>query len=177
MKFLISAGVSAVITYIFINVSLFTQEWVTVSASRLGITVKKSAGLFPWGCVSENACGIFWDYADGWNIALFFSMLFAWIVQFFALVTAIAALLVKRHRLHLTRSFVSIQVVVTVLLLFTLICYGATYKRNTGSLDTFGIDISLGASYWLCLVSVIFSIVTMGLGGTALRTAHHFDYR
>ncbi|RCN46132.1 hypothetical protein ANCCAN_07791 [Ancylostoma caninum] len=92
MKFLLGAGVSAVVTYIFINISLFTQEWVTASITQYGLTIKQSSGIFPWVCVSENSCNLFWEYADGWAIVLFLGILFAWILQFFAVVAVISSL-------------------------------------------------------------------------------------
>ncbi|EYC00444.1 hypothetical protein Y032_0115g473 [Ancylostoma ceylanicum] len=87
------------------------------------------------------------------------------------------ALVLAKRRFHLAGGFSGLQTVVTILLLFVLICYGATYKRNTDWLTLVGGDISLGSSYWLCLVATIFSIVAMGLGGTAVKKAREYDYR
>ncbi|EYC00445.1 hypothetical protein Y032_0115g474 [Ancylostoma ceylanicum] len=92
MKFLLGAGVSAVITFIFISISLFTQGWVTASITQFGVTIKQSSGIFPWACVSENVCNLFWEYADGWAIVLFLGILFAWILQFFAVAAVILSL-------------------------------------------------------------------------------------
>ncbi|VDM68787.1 unnamed protein product [Strongylus vulgaris] len=143
MKFLIATGISAVVTYIFINVSMFTQEWVTVSFMLL----KASAGIFPWGCVSKNTCGIFWDNADGWAISTFLALLFAWILQFFVVLAAILALVVPRWRFHLSRGFMGKQSAVVILLLYVLIAYGATYDRNTGFIRDAGVDIYVRCAF------------------------------
>ncbi|KAL6722705.1 hypothetical protein Aduo_017803 [Ancylostoma duodenale] len=82
-----------------------------------------------------------------------------------------------RRRFHLASGFAGLQTVITILLFFVLICYGATYRRNTDWLTLVGGDISLGASYWLCLVATIFSLVAMGLGGTAVKKARECECR
>ncbi|EYC35903.1 hypothetical protein Y032_0960g3218, partial [Ancylostoma ceylanicum] len=60
-----------------------------------------------------------------------------------------------RRRYHFTKGFAGSHGVILILLLFVLIAYGITYKRN------------LGYSYWLCLVATAFSIVTVGLAAKA----------
>ncbi|CAJ0604792.1 unnamed protein product [Cylicocyclus nassatus] len=150
--FLLGAGISAFITYVFISIALFTKGWVTAAVNAFQANVKHSAGIFPWGCVNDNTCDFFWENADGWAITVFLAMLFAWIVQFFVLISVIAALVLKSWRYHLSRGFTSQQLIVTILLLYVLIVYGATYDRNTEIVKTLGVDIYLDYSYWLCMV-------------------------
>ncbi|ETN84047.1 hypothetical protein RB195_026178 [Necator americanus] len=177
MKFLLASCISAIVTYVFVSISLFTPAWVSAKVSAFGLSAKKSAGIFPWGCVSANTCSLFWNNADGWAIVLFLSMLFAWIVQFFAVVSIILAVVIQRYRCTLTRGFVGKQTLVTILLLFTLIGYGATYDRSAGVYFSIGVTFSLDSSYWLCLVATIFSIVAMGFGGTTVKQARHCEWR
>ncbi|KAK6032592.1 hypothetical protein OSTOST_01230, partial [Ostertagia ostertagi] len=98
MSLLISSTIAAVVTFIFVCISLFTQEWVTVTVSASIISISQSAGIFPWGCVTSNTCNLFWDSADGWDIMFFLVMLFAWVFQFFALIPAAMAVCIPRFR-------------------------------------------------------------------------------
>ncbi|KAK5965632.1 hypothetical protein GCK32_001289 [Trichostrongylus colubriformis] len=178
MKLLIGANICAVVTMIFICISLFTQEWVTVSVSVLGIGVSDSAGIFPWGCISSNTCDAFWNNADGWDIMFFIVMLLAWIFQFCALIPAVMALFIPRFRRRCTHNFSAAQILVTLLLVVVLITYGIEYDRNTANLlpsGTAGLNVSLGSSYWLLLVATIFSLVTASISGSASKKMLHHD--
>ncbi|CAJ0607669.1 unnamed protein product [Cylicocyclus nassatus] len=166
--FLLGAGISAFITYVFISIALFTQGWKT-AAVNAQLNVKRSKGIFPWGCVNDNTCDIFWENADGWAITTFLAMIFAWIVQFFVLISVIAALVLNSWRYHLLRGFTSQQLIVTILLLYVLIVYAATYDRNTQMLKALGVDIYLDYSYWLCMVGTIFSFASLILGEMSVR--------
>ncbi|VDO28151.1 unnamed protein product [Haemonchus placei] len=139
-----------------------------------GVTV--SVGIFPWQCVSSNTCNVFWDTADGWDMLFFFLMLFAWIFQFFALITAAVALFVLRFRYKFTHHFCGTQGLITVLLIAELVLYGIEYDRNLGGLENIpGVSVTLGYSYWQSLAATIFSIAALFIGGAAAKRARHHD--
>ncbi|VDP15089.1 unnamed protein product [Heligmosomoides polygyrus] len=174
-KLLIGATVCVVVTFVFICVCLFTEQWTEVTL--LG-SVIASSGVYPWGCVSEGSCGLlFWDVADGWSIMFFIVMLLAWIFQFFAVIAATATLFLARHRRHCAYGFSGIQLLVSVLLFFILVTYGIEYDRYTDTelLNIAGFTSSLGASYWLLFVACVFSLVTVALIGTASKKIRHHD--
>ncbi|KIH59675.1 hypothetical protein ANCDUO_10084 [Ancylostoma duodenale] len=161
MKLLLAAGASAVVTFIFTNVSLFTREWVTATLDQPGIHLAQSVGIFPWWCLSDNTCSYFWN-----------RFLFTLDSEFtpsrwLPISTPVRKpkeicedyelfrFLVKR-RYHFAKGFAGSYAVILILLLFVVIAFGITYKKN------------LGYSYWLCLVAAAFSIVTVGLAAKAL---------
>ncbi|XGW33050.1 hypothetical protein V3C99_017505, partial [Haemonchus contortus] len=164
MKWLIPATICAVTTHVCICCSLFTQDWVEVSGVALQASV--SSGIFPWECVSSNTCNVFWDTADGWDKCFFFLMLFAWIFQFFVLITAAVALFVPRLRYNFTSLFHGIQGLVFLLLGVEVILYGIKYDRNLGGLeDIFGVTVTLGYSYWFSTVAVMLAVSAVGMVG------------
>nr|CDJ88956.1 CRE-CLC-1 protein [Haemonchus contortus] len=174
MKLLIGATICAVATLVFICISLFTQGWVEVDVTEIGLQVTGSSGIFPWKCVSAGTCNVFWNTADGWDFTFFFLMLFAWIFQIAALITAFVALLVPRHRYKFMHQFCGTQTLITLFLIVELILYGIEYDRNLGTLNYIpGVSVSLAYSYWLCLVAAIFSVVTFMIAGAATKRARH----
>ncbi|KAK6051653.1 hypothetical protein COOONC_10842 [Cooperia oncophora] len=64
------------------------SEWTTVTISAVIIKQSESAGIFPWGCVSDGTCNVFWDNADGWDIMFFIVMLLAFVFEIFVLINA-----------------------------------------------------------------------------------------
>ncbi|RCN33630.1 hypothetical protein ANCCAN_20527 [Ancylostoma caninum] len=167
MKLLLAAGASAVVTFIFTNVSLFTREWVTATLDQPGIHLAQSVGIFPWWCLSDNTCSYFWNNAGGWAIACFLAMVFADVWQLGALVELLLALILVKRRYHFSKGFAGSYAVILILLLFVIIAFGITYKTNVAWLGFYGNPV-LGYSYWLCLVAAAFSIVTVGLAAKAL---------
>ncbi|VDP11288.1 unnamed protein product [Heligmosomoides polygyrus] len=131
-RLLIVSTVCALLTFFFLSMCIFTQEWTYAPTSKMPARRNGSREILPWSCIFDGSCKLkFWKMESEWVIACFVLMLLAWAIQFIGIILGITAMLLTKYR-HVTVHLLSAaQIFVSVFLVVAFIIHGIEYFRNS----------------------------------------------
>ncbi|EYC45999.1 hypothetical protein Y032_0411g957 [Ancylostoma ceylanicum] len=148
------------LAFIFSSIAYFTNGWAELASDH---AFWHYVGLYPWGDIDHQRK--WWNQAPWWYLVTWILMTVAFIIQFLTSVAILVVIVKNKNTLCIHKTNLIVSSICCILLSMAMVLWGTKYWKERESSETSGLYVSLGYSYWLLFVAVIFSMVDVAISG------------